>query len=87
MVEMLNIDVDLSDEDAEALEEYDDVRVRDEVRKVLEELASASDFQDELHERMNITKKEDEDLTQEELKHEVQRFLRGERRTDPRLNQ
>lgn len=87
MVEMLNIEVDLSDEDAEALEEYDEVRVRDEVRKVLEELASASDYQDELHDRMDITKNDDEDLTQEELKHEVQRFLRGERRTDPRLNQ
>jgi len=87
MVEMLNIEVDVSDGDAEALEEYDDVRVRDEVRKVLVELASASDYQDELHRRMNIDQKDDEELTEEELKHEVQRFLRGERRKDPRLNQ
>jgi hypothetical protein len=86
MVEMLNIEVDLSDKDAEKLEEYDEVRVRDEVRKVLEELASASDYQDELHDRMNIDSKDDEELTEEELKHEVQRFLRGERRKDPRVN-
>jgi hypothetical protein len=42
----------------------------------------------ELHQRMGINSgtSEGEELSNTELKREIQRFLRGERKTDPRLD-
>jgi len=81
----------VSDEVDEKLEQIREEDIKAALMQTLEDLAERDDQiqqqQDELHERMGIGGRSDdsEDLSEEELKHEVQRFLRGERQTDPRL--
>lgn len=82
----------VSDEVDEELEQIRDEEIKSALMQRLEELAERDDNiqakQDELHERMGVDKSEEdvEELSEPELKHEIQRFLRGERRTDPRLD-
>ena len=54
--------VEVSDEEAEALEEFDDSRIQEELEATLGELASASDKRDELHDRMNISSDDEAEL-------------------------
>jgi hypothetical protein len=74
------------------LEQIREEDIKAALMQTLEDLAERDDQiqqqQDELHERMGVApnKGDDEELSEEELKHEVQRFLRGERQRDPRIN-
>lgn len=74
------------------LEQIRDEDIESALVQTLERLAERDENiqqrQQELHDRMGInTEGEDsEELSKAELTHEVQRFLRGERRTDPRLD-
>lgn len=83
--------VEVSDDFADRLEEIPSSQVDDALREAIQRLAeaeSAEERQDELHGRMGLDSDESgvEELSDEELKTELQRFLRGERRTDPRLD-
>jgi hypothetical protein len=84
--------VQVSDETAEGLDQIRDEEIETALVQTLENLADRDENiqqqQDELHDRMGITSemRESEELSETELKHEVQRFLRGERKTDPRLD-
>jgi hypothetical protein len=83
----VTIEVTVSDETAEELSAYDDERIEEAMLEGLEELASASEKRDELHERMNIdTSGDDEELSGEALEEEMRKWLRGKRDTDPRLD-
>ena len=77
--------VEVSDDEAEALSEFSDERIQEELEGVLTELASASDRQDELHSRMNVDTDETEELSGEDLEQAMREYLRGERKNDPRL--
>jgi len=77
--------VEVSDDEAEALSEFSDERIQEELEGVLTELASASDKQDELHSRMNVDTDETEELSGEALEQAMREYLRGERKSDPRL--
>lgn len=77
--------VQVSENEAEALEEFDDDHIQDELESTLSELASASAKRDELHDRMNISTDGSKELSGEALEEEMRRYLRGERK-DPRLN-
>ena len=77
--------VEVSDDEAEALSEFSDERIQEELEGVLTELASASDKQDELHSRMNVDSHETEELSGEDLEQAMREYLRGERKNDPRL--
>ncbi|MFC6757411.1 MULTISPECIES: hypothetical protein [Haloarcula] len=77
--------VEVSDDEAEALAEFDDDRIQQELESTLSELASASARRDELHDRMNISADDDEELSGEALETEMRKYLRGER-SDPRLD-
>ncbi|CQH60026.1 uncharacterized protein HHUB_3116 [Halobacterium hubeiense] len=79
-------EVTVSDETAQELEEYDDERIREVLRDALDELASTSDKQDELHRRMGVDPDDPEGLSGEALETEMRKWLRGERETDPRLD-
>lgn len=79
-------EVTVSDDVAEELEEYDDERIREVLRDSLDELASTSDKQDELHRRMGVDPDDTEELSGEALETEMRKWLRGERETDPRLD-
>lgn len=82
--------VQVDDETAEKLtERYDDGRITEELRETLEELAhEAPRKQDELRRNMGIDGSDDDssELSDEEFKEEMQAFLRGDRKDDPRLN-
>lgn len=83
--------VEVSDDFADGLEGVPSSEVEEALREALKRLAEAeraTEKQDELHERMGLDSDESgvEELSDEELKTEIQRFLRGERRTDPRLD-
>jgi len=78
--------VEVSDDEAEALSEFSDERIQEELEGVLTELASASDKQDELHSRMNVDTDETEELSGEALEQAMREYLRGERKNDPRLH-
>ncbi|WP_338756255.1 hypothetical protein V9T20_05870 [Halobacterium salinarum] len=78
-------EVTVSDEAAQELEEYDDERIQEVLRDALDELASTSDKQDELHRRMGVDPDDTEELSGEALETEMRKWLRGERETDPRL--
>lgn len=83
--------VRVSEEVDRELEQIDDEEIRSALVNTLERLAERENDierqQDELHDRMGISKdgKDAEECSESELEREVQRFLRGERRTDPRL--
>lgn len=76
--------VEVSDHEAEALSEFDDSRIQEELENILSELASASAKRSELHDRMNISADDEEELSGEALEIEMRKYLRGER-SDPRL--
>jgi hypothetical protein len=84
--------VQVSDETAEELEQIREEEIETALVQTLEGLADRDEKiqqqQDELHDRMGISSEmgESEELSESELKHEIQRFLRGERKTDPRLD-
>jgi hypothetical protein len=84
MSEVYEVTVD--DDVAQELEGYDDERIREVLRDALDELASASDKQDELHRRMNVDPDDTEELSGEALETEMRKWLRGKRDTDPRLD-
>jgi len=84
MSEVYEVTVD--DDVAQELEEYDDERIREVLTDALDELASASDKQDELHRRMNVDPDDTEELSGEALETEMRKWLRGKRDTDPRLD-
>lgn len=77
--------VEVSDDDAEALSQFDDERIADELVSTLEELASADSKREDLHDRMNISTGDSEELSGAALEEEMRRYLRGERE-DPRLD-
>lgn len=83
--------VQVSDEVDEKLEQIREEDIQEALVQTLERLAERDDRiqqeQNELHERMGISAEEDESLSEEELKREVQRFIRGNRQRDPRLEQ
>jgi hypothetical protein len=82
----VTIEVTVSDETAEELSSYSDGRIEEAMLEGLEELASASEKRDELHDRMNIDASgDDEELSGEALEEAMREYLRGER-DDPRLN-
>jgi len=78
--------VEVSDDDAQALSQFDDERIADELVSTLEELASADSKRDDLHDRMNISTGDSEELSGAALEEEMRRYLRGERKNDPRLD-
>jgi hypothetical protein len=78
--------VEVSDDDAQALSQFDDERIADELVSTLEELASADDKREDLHERMNISTDDNEELSGEALEQAMRDYLRGERKNDPRLH-
>lgn len=84
MSEVYEVTVD--DDVAQELAEYDDERIREVLTDALDELASASDKQDELHRRMNVDPDDTEELSGEALETEMRKWLRGKRDTDPRLD-
>jgi hypothetical protein len=77
--------VEVSDDEAEALAEFDDERISDELVSTLEELASVHEKQDELHSRRPESPEGTEELSGEELEQAMRDFLRGKRKDDPRL--
>lgn len=77
--------VQVSDDEAEALAEFDDDRIQEELESTLSELASAESKRDELHNRMNISAGDEEELSGAALEQEMRKYLRGERE-DPRLD-
>ena len=81
------IAVELSDADAETLDEFPDDRVKSTVREALEELASAEEKRDELRRRRRTegSGKDSEELSGEELEEAMREFMRGDRERDPRL--
>lgn len=79
-------EVTVSDDVQQELEKYDDERIREVLRDALDELASASDIQDELHQRMGVDPDDSEELSGEALEVEMRKWLRGKRKTDPRLD-
>jgi hypothetical protein len=78
--------VEVSDDDAQALSQFDDDRIQQELESTLSELASASAKRDELHDRMNISADDEAELSGEELEQAMRDWLRGKQNTDPRLN-
>ena len=81
----VTFEVTVSDETAEELSAYGDERIEAAMLEGLEELASASEKRDELHDRMGVdTSGDEEELSGEALEEEMRRYLRGER-DDPRL--
>ena len=81
--------VKMDDETAESLtENYSDERISEALTETLEELANeAPRKQSELRRHMGLDEEssDDEELSETELKEEMQAFLRGERKDDPRL--
>jgi len=79
--------VEVSDDDAEALSQFDDERIADELVSTLEELASAESKRDELRSRRPEPHSENaEELSGKALETEMRKWLRGNRETDPRLD-
>ena len=78
-------EVTVSDDVQQELEKYDEERIREVLRDALDELASASDMQDELHRRMGVDPDDTEELSGEALEQAMKEYLRGERKNDPRL--
>jgi hypothetical protein len=84
--------IQISEEMDSKLEQISEDEVKTAFMETLERLAERDENiqqqQDELHDRMglNTDGEDSEELSDEELKREIQRFLRGERRTDPRLD-
>lgn len=78
--------VEVSDDEAEALSQFEDERIADELVSTLEELASAESKRDELRSRRPEAHSENaEELSGEVLETEMRKWLRGNRETDPRL--
>ena len=88
MTHVYELTIEVSHSEAEALEQYDDERLTEAMKEGLEELASAETKRDELRRRRPEHTSEEqgtEELSEEGLVRETQKFLRGDRRTDPRL--
>lgn len=85
--------VTITEDFADNLGGVPDSEIEDELVGTLRELANAEqaakEQQEELQSRMGLDphKSETEELSSEELARETRKFLRGERRTDPRLGQ
>jgi uncharacterized membrane protein YukC len=77
--------VEVSDDEAEALSEFSDDRIREELESILSELASVDSKREDLHDRMNISTEDEEELSGAALETEMRKYLRGER-SDPRLD-
>lgn len=87
MSEIFELTVEVSDEEAEALQEYSEERLSEAMKEGLEELASAEAKRDELRRRRpEHTSEETEELSGEALETEMRKWLRGKRDTDPRLD-
>ena len=87
MSEIFELTVEVSDEEAEALEEYSEERLSEAMKEGLEELASAQAKRDDLRNRRPEPHSEDtEELSGESLETEMRKWLRGKRDTDPRLD-
>jgi hypothetical protein len=84
--------VKVSDAVDTKLEQIREEDIEEALVQTLERLAERDETiqqqQDELHDRMGISTDEEntDELSESELKSEIQRFLRGERKTDPRLD-
>ena len=81
--------VEVSDSDAEALEEFSEERITAAMKEGLEELASAEAKRDELRRRRpehRPDEAESEELSGEALEQAMREWLRGERESDPRLD-
>lgn len=77
--------VEVSDDDAQALSQFDDERIADELVSTLEELASVHEKQGELRKRRPEHTDDTEKLSGEALEQAMREFLRGKRKDDPRL--
>lgn len=88
MSKVYELTVEVSEEESEALEEYDNERLAEAMKEGLEELASVEAKRDELRRRRpeHTSEEDTEELSEEDLITETQKFLQGERRTDPRLD-
>lgn len=87
MSRVYELSVEVSDSDAEALEEYTDERIAEAMKEGLEELASAEAKRDELRRRRPEPHSENsEELSGEKLEEAMRDWLRGKRETDPRLD-
>lgn len=87
MSEIYELTVEVSDSEAEALEEYSDERLGQAMKEGLEELVSVEAKRDELRSRRpEHTEKDTEELSGEALERAMRDWLRGNRDTDPRLN-
>lgn len=87
MSRTLELTVEVSESDAEALEQFSDERLSEAMREGLEELASAQTKREELRRRRPEPHSEDdEELSGEELESAMRDWLRGNRDSDPRLD-
>lgn len=87
MSEQLTLTVELTDDDAEALEGYSNERLAEAMTEGLEELASAQAKREELRERRPEGSGTDfEELSGEALEQAMRDWLRGRRKSDPRLD-
>lgn len=84
--------VRVNDDIAAELEQIREEEIAEALVQTLEELAERDDEiqqeQTELHERMGLSPddRETEEMSENDLKRELQRFIRGKRETDPRLD-
>jgi hypothetical protein len=86
MSEIYKLTVEVSETEAEALEEYDQERLAEAMKEGLEELASAEAERDELRRRRPEHTSEDTgELSEADLEQAMRDWLRGKRDTDPRL--
>lgn len=81
--------VEVSDPLGEKLKQIPDEEIDESLVQALETLAEEDERiqqqQKELHERMGLNPHEHETHSEDDLEKEMRRFLRGKRRTDPRL--
>ncbi|WP_156037884.1 hypothetical protein [Haloferax prahovense] len=86
MSRVYELSVEVSDSNAEALEQFSDERIADAMKEGLEELASAETKRDELRRRRpEHSSEETGELSGEALEQAMRDWLRGKRDRDPRL--
>lgn len=85
MSEQLTLTVELTESESEALESYPNERLAEAMREGLEELASAQEKRDELRDRRPEHTTDGDESSVENLKKQLQEFLRGDLKNDPRL--
>lgn len=78
--------VEIEEEYADALAEFDEDRIKEELIATLEELASVDEKREDLHNRMNISSEDEEELSGQAIEEAMRQWLRGNRDSDPRLD-